>query len=182
MEEIVKKFIIKEMLGRKVDVENSDNVIKKCIGKAYNSMLSAGRFQKIKNKEILVNQLFDILKKNNYYFDRKIIDEYSEIIEENIENDKKMCSYGLAQKVVNMSFKYFYVFKEYIEKNEKINFTNCDCPIDSIILSQIGLKKIKWSKITKEEYIECQNIIDNKIQVRPEKELIGRLIYDFDIW
>ena len=46
---------------------------------------------------------------------------------------QKDVSYGLAQKSVNMAFKYLYCFSDYDESA----FAFCDCPIDSIIAKSI---------------------------------------------
>ena len=46
-------------------------------------------------------------------------------------------TFGQAQKVVNMFFKYLYTFKDESEINLNENdFDSCDCPVDSIILQK----------------------------------------------
>ena len=81
-----------------------------------------------------------ILQKANYVFSRDLIDNASKLLsdEETIFNGRDYATrYGLGQKVVNMTFKYFYIAQDFL--NVKINFSNCDCPLDSVILKDLGI-------------------------------------------
>ena len=94
-----------------------------------------------------------------------------------------MTRYGLAQKVVNMTYKYLYVFSDYINKD--IDFTRCDCPLDSVILKKLPSINCVWSKITEDEYIYCQQLISDylhKENIDIELTLIGNLAFDFLNW
>ena len=85
----------------------------------------------------------------------------------NINPDQKPC-FGKAQKIVNMTFKYLYLF----EKNEPIQplFAFCHMPLDSNIFEYLK-KKFKshglnaklfetaWSKLNGERYMEIQTAI-----------------------
>lgn len=131
--------------------------------------------------------LLDLLKKEKYVFSRKLI--------ENVANDifggkriptsgnKYVEPFRLAQKFVNMTFKLLYVFKDYT--GLAIAFSKCDCPLDSIILKSIGWKGPSWSKMTMNEYKECQEKIAyilKPLNLTSEEKCLGNLAYDFRIW
>ena len=189
------EFLAKGTLGRTTDLKNPDDVILKCANQAYRDMLTAGRFCPLNgdSKEDRCEKLVDILKKHNYAFSRDIIDEAcvlfgnNEEIVPNINKPNKCATrYGLAQKFVNMTFKLMYVFSDYTGKS--IDFSKCDCPLDSIILDELNdeLKtQYRWSKITKEEYDGCQKAITKKLKNKnldQELESLGNLAYDFLNW
>ena len=97
--------------------------------------------------------------------------------------NKYATRYGLAQKFVNMAYKYFFVYKRYIDY--EIDFSNCDCPLDSIILGKIKYRKNVWSKLTKDEYKTCQDLVQSEIQkcgLSEEATVIGNLVFDFYGW
>ena len=185
-------FIEKVVLGQKININNRDEVIKKCISLAYKDMNGIGQFYIGKIKATLTNKFYSILNSENYTSPRTIIDDSLYLFgnTEKIVNSKKknafVTRYGLCQKLVNMTFKYLYVFSDYI--NLDINFGDCDCPLDSIILQDKLGKNIKWSKLTKEEYISIQDQIGKELQkdnrYKNDKELknIGNLAYDFLNW
>ena len=137
MDEHVEKFLLKVLVN--VDLKDKDKIVEGCINRAYRDMLTGGRYVIGK---LDANQLEDIRRifiKHNYEFDRLMIDEVALIImpneKEMIKDKRTVTSFGLAQKIVNMTYKYFYVFKDYLNKN--IDFSKCDCPLDSIILEKI---------------------------------------------
>lgn len=91
------------------------------------------------------------------------------------ENNSYEATYGQAQKVVNMAFKYLYCCdgaKNYAEK-----FASCHMPLDTITLlwffSKTGKYYEGWSYFTEESYNEVQSqimkIIKNNIL---DKELV----------
>jgi hypothetical protein len=57
---------------------------------------------------------------------------------------KTASSFGLAQKIVNMTFKYLYCVHNLLDF--KIDFTICDCPLDSIILNGIN-PNLRWTGV-----------------------------------
>ena len=197
-------FLEKVVLGRKTKINNSDEVITKCISLAFDDMLTIGRFYlgenitdkngNIKNnlkKEEKIKQLHALLADNNYQNPRQIIENGLTIFgyENEIRSEKKkeiVTRYGLCQKLVNMTFKYLYVFSDYTGIN--IDFSSCDCPLDSVILKRLGQTNVKWSRLTKKEYDDIQNKIkeelqkDNRYKNNKELKNIGNLAYDFLNW
>ena len=84
-----------------------------------------------------------------------------------------------------MTFKYLYVLKVYSVDEESVNsisfeLKDCDCPLDSIILSKLeNYKNEKWTCITRDKYYEIQDTIQNKIQDTIQK---SRLLFDFEFY
>ena len=176
-------FLLKFMFGRNTKTE--DEYLDKCIRLAYKDMLSSGRYYVKKDINSFVCRFKYILQKDNYVFSRALIDNASKLLsdEETIFNGRDYATrYGLGQKVVNMTFKYFYIARDFL--NVKINFSNCDCPLDSVILKDLGTINA-WSKIDKYEYEKCQKIISNKLskkKLTSELLSLGNLAYDFMKW
>lgn len=104
-------------------------------------------------------------------------ERHQEVCEDFLTKLNKLCAdcgvneppcYGKAQKIVNMTFKYLYLF----EKNEPIQplFAFCHMPLDSNIFEYLK-KKFKshgldvklfepaWSKLNGERYMEIQTAI-----------------------
>lgn len=185
-------FLQKLILGQKTDLKNPEKVILKCIKLAYKDMLTAGRFylsNDIKNNvESRCNEFKSILEKADYIYSRKIIEDTCQILSKNEiigSGNKYATRYGLAQKLVNMTYKYLYVYYDYIQKG--IDFSNCDCPLDSVILGKKELKSkgYIWSKLTKNDYLDCQQIISKSLQkenLDAELKKLGNLAYDFLNW
>ena len=63
-------------------------------------------------------------------------------------SEKINISFGIAQKLLNLYLKYLWCEEEL--KNEPPN-----CPVDFIVLSQVGLGNIRWTKMTRKEYEEA---------------------------
>ena len=184
MDRHIIEFLEKSVLGRDTKFGNPASVIKACISKAYQDMNTAGRFVVIPNtKESICKGLYDILVKHRYAFSVKIIDEAEllfgadEILSGS--NNRQATRFGLAQKLVNMTYKYFYAFYDYIDV--KIDFSKCDCPIDSIVLEKIKEKDIAWSRLDKKTYTSYQGVIEDLMKEEANrKDLgIGRMEYDF---
>ena len=180
-------FLVKSMLGRTTNLSCPEDVIFKCAGLAYRDMLDGGRFYLSNNKESRCRGIIEILEKHNYTFSREIIDEACNLFgsEEEISGTRGryVTRYGLAQKFVNMMFKYLYVFSDYTKKD--IDFSQCDCPLDSIILGKLPEISSTWTKITAPEYTECQNEIAAKLKKKPldmELQVLGNLAFDFLSW
>lgn len=180
-------FLEKSLLGRETNLKDSEEVIKKCIRLAYKDMLTAGRYYIPQDMDARCSNLKSVLEENNYVYSRDIIENVCLLFgdKEKIgQGNRYVTRYGLAQKFVNMTYKYLYVFCHYIYK--EIDFSRCDCPLDSVILEELQLdKKYVWSKVSKDEYIICQQLINEKL--RDENNIgelvnIGNLAYDFLKW
>lgn len=183
------KFLESSVLGQTIDKEKSDAVILRCIELAYRDMMTAGRYYSshfLYNKKNLCSNLKQVISNDNYCFSRDLIDSVSKLIfntDKAGEGNKYVSSYGLAQKLVNMSFKYFYVFEDYID--HQITFSNCDCPLDSIILANLPNTKYVWSKLTTKQYEKIQNKISVILKTKSiDDELcqLGNLAFDFITW
>lgn len=189
-------FLKKRLLGQRTNINNSVEVIKKCISLAYQDMMDVGIYyldtnlpkmdkQKTINNNIRKDNFYNILVNNNFVFSIALIEEVTNIFgpSERITNSKNnyVTRFGLAQKLVNMTFKYLYIFSDEIDQT--INFSNCDCPLDSIIIETLNLNETyTWSKLTKEEYLFLQTFINNVVEDKDKYNELGRLLYDFKYW
>ena len=195
IDELTLNFLKKFVLGQKTDINNTEEVIKKCISLAYKDMMTAGLYyldsnldkgdnHKTENNNDRKAKFLEILQKANFIFSKDLIARTCEIFgdAEQIKNSKGFATrYGLAQKLVNMTFKYLYVFKDEIKQD--INFSNCDCPLDSIIISKLNLTtNYVWSKLNQTQYWELQEKINDIVKSQPEYKNLGRLLYDFQNW
>ena len=71
-------------------------------------------------------------------------------------------TYGQAQKIINMAFKYLYCCND-AEKYEETVFSHCHMPLDSFILKWCSDCKLcekcsedAWSKLEKDKYVKIQ--------------------------
>ena len=125
---------------------------------------------------------------SNFVFSRKIIEDISLLFCDNtIGNDNHyVTGFGLAQKLINMTFKYLYVFSDLIFIDKPIpNFSSCDCPLDSIIIKKAHINDCVWSKLTEQQYLECQAKITELLNANSldlELSKLGNLAYDFVNW
>ena len=93
------------------------------------------------------------------------------------ENGIKL-TYGQAQKWINMTIKYLYLFGGYTFDSV---FEELHIPVDNYILDiankNLGIDKPKkpWSKWDEEQYRNYQNEIKSKIKIAP-------LIWEFENW
>lgn len=163
-------FLEKSVLGRKTNLFNPEDVILKCVNLAYKDMLIAGRYYIKTDMTSTCNDFKTLLDEKHYTFSRKLIDDSLSLFGEKEEigaGNKYVTRYGLAQKLVNMTFKYLYVFNDYTEK--EIDFSVCDCPLDSIILYRLSSNYV-WSKLSVEEYSKCQKAISSKLKEEPPSQ------------
>ena len=181
------KFLEKYVLGQSTNFNNPHEVINQCIRRAYKDMLSAGRYYINKSHNEYICEKFKILlESKKFIFSRDLIDEVCGLFgeQEKIKyNEKFVTRFGLSQKFVNMTYKYLYVFNDYTQLN--IDFSNCDCPLDSVILKKLDYKEKVWSKLNQEDYIKVQNIISKKLEkenLSIELKEISNLAYDFINW
>lgn len=143
--------------------------------------------------------------KTNYNIKNKIL----ECLNIWKHNEHFTFTYGQAQKLVNMFFKYLYTFKTELNLNKEY-FNMCDCPIDKINLKRIHeyekkynyrekyvcykngtycLKyrdnnneiAVPWSKLDNETvYNNIQYRIDEIINQETSKDWKTRLDFEFD--
>lgn len=158
------KFLYKSLLGRNTDLKNSEQLVMICIEKAYKDMLSGGRFFSLNKKVIICSKMNNILKNNNYTFSREMIWDLQQSFDSDEivvpVNGRTASSFGLAQKIVNMTFKYLYCVHKLLDF--KIDFTICDCPLDSIILNGIN-SNLRWTKLSEKDYVKVQSLIDESL-------------------
>lgn len=184
MDKLVEKFLYKVLGGREIDkITDIDVLVKICVRKAYKDMLTGGRYVNAGLSELQLLDIQEVFKNHNYVFWRDMIDEVARIISpEDIiyrSGNRYATSYGLAQKIVNMTYKYFYVFNELLHFPELDGIYNeCDCPLDSIVLGELNCSNVVWTKVTQKEYKKIQDMIAIKVGPNP----LGNLLYDFMNW
>lgn len=169
--------------------ENID-YINQCFDKAYEDCGKGYRFE-----EDFFNQKEDIKKFFMDSFEKKYKHKFSIDLIEEIANKFKFnktdrTSFGAAQKVVNMFFKYLFLCEDFT----KIKITNVKklhCPLDSVILSYVEeYKDKKWTKIKdRDEYLKIQSEIETLIRKAPKQSELallsrkcGNLAFDFIYW
>lgn len=198
MSNYVDVFLMKSVLGRKVDKDKPETVIRGCIDKAYGDMMDAGRYVKIENKDDKCEKVYELLEEHKYCFSMKLIEETKSIFGKEVIffKGRNATAFGLSQKLINMTFKYLYCFWDFIGLG--IDFTKCDCPVDSIILNGIPANKLPgkssfaWSRLDEQQYENVQKAIDEIVQESLNQSKfetpIGlpacspRLLYDFHAW
>ena len=178
-------FLEESILGRKTDRDVPDEVIVRCIRIAYRDMLTAGKYYISSDTDSRCDSFKKLLTDCEYSFSRDLIEKTCSIFENEIigAGNRYVTSYGLAQKLVNMTFKYLYIFEDHIDLT--IDFSVCDCPLDSVILGKLPRSEHPWSKITKDEYAKTQGDISAQLKAQSldeELQKIGNLAYDFLNW
>ena len=145
-------------MGRATNKDCTSEVLKRCIELAYSDMMTAGRYYSasfLNNKDEICLATNRAIIESNFVFSRKIIEDISLLFCDNtIGNDNHyVTGFGLAQKLINMTFKYLYVFSDLIFIDKPIpNFSSCDCPLDSIIIKKAHINDCVWSKLTEQQY------------------------------
>ena len=213
-----KEFLEKAILGRKVDFNDPDEVIDACVSNSCGDMMVGAKyFLPEGDKERIKNVTIELLNKHNFKYDRSLIIELaeeifpnhspSELIEfEKIQKGKregqvkinKATGFGLAQKVINMSYKHFFTFNEYM-KNKNIDYSKCECPLDKNVLEPKENPDIynpinnpehyKWTYITETQYDDIQKQITqilandpkviSKLANYEDLNNVGNMKYDF---
>ena len=110
--------------------------------------------------------------------------------------------YGIWQKLINMTFKYLYCFKDVPSvRDRNLHWEDFHCPIDSIIAANIldimnnynipdndrliesiscnGSCKVSWNNISKDQYKKVQEIIQNLCEIGG---IPSKLFFDFIYW
>ena len=176
MELLSKKFMVCCYFGQ------SEDLIKAAIDRAYVDMASHTlQYNEFKNDEDGIEEkwrcrynasreISDGLKK--YPLNNDAFDGWHKCI---IENVKKVygnhnLTEGQAQKWLNMTIKYIFVFAHLFGKdfgglneiNVFLNDTSVDdykCPIDSYVLKGANIDDVSWSKLDSDNYNETYNEI-----------------------
>ena len=186
-----KSFLESSVLGQSTNKCCPSEVIIKCIELAYSDMMTAGRYYSasfLNDKKEICSATNSAITESNFVFSRKIIKDISLLFCVNtIGNDNHyVTGFGLAQKLINMTFKYLYVFSDLIFVDKAIpDFSSCDCPLDSIIIKKAHIKDCVWSKLTEQQYLECQAKITELLNANfldLELSRLGNLAYDFINW
>lgn len=186
-----KSFLEASVLGQSTNKCCPSEVIIKCIELAYSDMMTAGRYYSasfLNNKDEICFATNRAIIESNFVFSRKTIKDISLLFcDDTIGNGNRyVTGFGLAQKLINMTFKYLYVFSDLIFVDKSIpDFSSCDCPLDSIIIKKAHIKDCVWSKLTEQQYLECQAKITellNAISLDLELSKLGNLAYDFIKW
>lgn len=186
-----KSFLESSVLGQSTNKYCPSEVIKKCIELAYSDMMTAGRYYSasfLNDKKEICSATNRAIIESNFVFSRKTIKDISLLFcDDTIGNGNRyVTGFGLAQKLINMTFKYLYVFSDLIFVDKAIpDFSSCDCPLDSIIIKKAHIKDCVWSKLTEQLYLECQAKITellNAISLDLELSKLGNLAYDFIKW
>ena len=186
-----KSFLESSVLGQSTNKCCPPEVIIKCIELAYSDMMTAGRYYSasfLNDKKEICSATNSAITESNFVFSRKIIKDISLLFCDNTigNGNRYVTGFGLAQKLINMTFKYLYVFSDLIFIDKPIpDFSSCDCPLDSIILNVIPYNKTVWSKFTKDDYIKCQNKISDLLKsmtLDDELKSLGNMAYDFLNW
>jgi len=186
-----KSFLESSVLGQSTNKCCPSEVIIRCIELAYSDMMTAGRYYSasfLNNKDEICFATNRAIIESNFVFSRKTIKDISLLFcDDTIGNGNRYVTrFGLAQKLINMTFKYLYVFSDLIFVDKSIpDFSSCDCPLDSIIIKKAHIKDCVWSKLTEQQYLKCQAKITellNAISLDLELSKLGNLAYDFIKW
>ena len=186
-----KSFLESSVLGQSTNKCCPSEVIIKCIELAYSDMMTAGRYYSasfLNDKKEICSATNSAITESNFVFSRKIIKDISLLFCDNTigNGNRYVTGFGLAQKLINMTFKYLYVFSDLIFVDKAIpDFSSCDCPLDSIIIKKAHIKDCVWSKLTEQQYLECQAKITELLNANSldlELSKLGNLAYDFINW
>ncbi len=144
MEERVLDFYKRGLYGSNYDIKNKTNIdmiANCCFTNAWKDMARTYPVTDQEKRIILKSDILRDLTAQVYskkYNPREIINRY---------NNVQSLTLGQSQKVVNMFFKYLYTFSD-LEFIKPKYFSNCDCPIDSIIINKIKEKQNQYKDIT----------------------------------
>lgn len=192
----------KEMCGKidNYDEKYEDELIRYCINKAWNDAMIYEKYSKnlqLKDNKDKIKDLF-IECINNSELKEIILKPEKLFNKEDLEfvtyfQSEDDAYFGVFQKFINMSMKYLFCVKDKLEL--KIDFTQCDVPIDSFILDwcrqvfkdgeQINLKDVVWNKLKIEVYIKIQEGIRayvGEINKKISPRNISPLELEFYVW
>lgn len=186
-----RNFLESSLLGQSTNKNNPNEVQAKCIDLAYKDMMTAGRYYSasfLHTREEICCATNEAIKRCDYVFSKELIQNTSLLFCNDTigSGNKYVTGYGLAQKLINMTFKYLYVFSDLIFIEHSFpDFSVCDCPLDSIIIQKADIRDCVWSKLTEQQYQDCQSKITELLNInRLDFELskLGNLAYDFINW
>ena len=159
--------------------------------RAYRDMCRTIKFNKLKDitdrrkLRDKVNIMFETEIKKLTSGSKKNSDDFNNWHGEVCENMKNLyeekgikLTYGQAQKWINMTIKYLYLFGGYTFDSV---FEELHIPVDNYILDiankKLGIDKPKtpWSKWNEKQYCNYQNEIKSKIKIAP-------LLWEFEKW
>lgn len=188
IEFFIKSSQLEKDMPDKVNLKEAvDWAVEKAYGDAKRTMTGIGKFENEKKKA-----LEGMKRKFVDYFSSAVIEEKGafdgkhkklcEIWTDEIGDDN-LATYGKAQKIVNMTFKYMYCWcywhcseKEKWEENkDKKKFQSCHMTLDSYTLNWIYYRKkeknekpfnkdIKWSKLDSENYETIEGFAGGEIE------------------
>ena len=100
-------------------------------------------------------------------------------------------TFGNAQKLVNMTAKYLYI-STFMDNEKRQLFKNCDCPMDSVMLSVVKAKNPKvswksdfsWSRMNndKGKIPKVYEEFKNEVASIADKEGLLPIEVDFKYW
>ncbi len=186
-----RNFLESSLLGQSTNKNNPNEVQAKCVDLAYKDMMTSGRYYSasfLHTREEICCATNEAIKQCDYVFSRDLIQNTSLLFcKDKIgSGNEYVRGFGLAQKLINMTFKYLYVFSDLIFIDKPIpDFSSCDCPLDRIIFEKAHIKDCVWSKLTEQQYLECQAKITELLNANSldlELSKLGNLAYDFLNW
>lgn len=172
------------------DVLTGRFYLKKYCGQSKNDAKDGTKDDAKNNTNLVAEELYHLIaekKPSEKLSSEKLI---CSLETQSMQTDSKFkdVEFGAIQKLVNMSLKYIIILNEFENTNWEVipvDETACDCPLDSIILSQLkkdnGKSHTGWTKIEKEEYKKVQQEIKNELE-KQGKGGLGNLYYDFMNW
>lgn len=176
------RFFIFTCLGIDIDDFTKETAISACVRRAYLDMCRTLRVKESwKNKkEKIIKEMAEIFisqtnleeARNKVYelffeADDSLKDSIKEHLKDKSGNGVYF-SYGHAQKWINMTLKYMWLL-DLIPDNPNL----LEAPIDRHIIRAINsdeLNDIKWSEISKKQYLVLQNAIPNNGTIKIEWE------------
>ena len=181
-ERLIHEFCLEGMIPgiHRAFEKGDDEVLDLVIRKANRDVLIGARWwdkEYSRNTDYYKKKVLDIIKETTGTINSGAI--ICNIYHDH-ENNAKV---GIIQKLVNMAMKYLYVLDKMGHGiGIKIDFKQCDCPLDSRILEELSKRTGKtygpWTKLeTLEKYLEIQDDIS-----RYSKEECSNLDFDFNNW
>ena len=125
---------------------------------------------------------------SNQTFDDWHNDTCNKILKDLNKASNKKATYGMAQKIVNMAFKYLYCFDD---ANIYYNrFADCHMPLDSFtlkwfyskVVKKSGNKTTTWSNLKDFEYKNIITLIRGYFANNPPNPPVTILEAEFVIW
>lgn len=166
-----KKVALKNI--EKYSSSKDDKFYKIAIKLAYkDAQFRTIKGHKSDNKEEIINKIADVFEKSIKSKEDNIIliEKVEKILQNDLKGEGKKQSFGKAQKIVNMGFKYLYCLNK---SNPDAKFDKRDIPLDKNILdfyyrAKLNNKNDKkitsWSRITKDQYLQIQDNLKQYIK------------------